>query len=280
MNVEEYIDILNFDSIQQKINLFEKSNFLKLTDIEIERKIIDIFFIGDKMFNPTYIITIPENSIYCKIRKFDYVQNILDNKKFDINEVLANPNPKLGRMNLNNEKGLYLAKNIKTALLESNIKNEDIFTLTIFDIKQSIDVLGSYISNRYGNLTEERNKKANLINDFLYKYLKLPSSSNENIYRITNIIKKIFFNYPCDGIFYLSSKIENNFNIFLNYNSLSKVEPIAIVKCIYRDNKVEIFPDYFLKIKNNSVVPKIVPIEEQNELLNKLNANIKNSMVV
>jgi murein L,D-transpeptidase YafK len=186
---------------------------------------------------------------------------------------MNNPNPKMGRLNIDNEKGLYLAKKLGTAIKECDIKNGDTFSVAIFKPKVELSILSTYVENKYGDIIGENKEKADLINNFVKTYLiKSENGNNSNIYRVTNIIAKIFYKlFNSDGLLYFSSKDDKNFNLFINEKSIQKLEMKYVFNC-KKDKKI-IF-DQFVEIEDNKIVPKEISDNEKNEILRKVGCSI------
>ena len=268
MNINEYFSKLSYKEIMTKINNFDNLKFEDYTDNELLKKIIDIFAVDNKFNNPIYTIEVPTNEYYCRIRKnYDFVEEYLKNKKFDQNCIFGNPNPNIGRMNKQGENGLYLSKKLRTAIKECRVKKNQIFTCGIFKFNEPLNLMLTYVKNKYYELDKKYERTAKLLNDFLYKYLTMENYDNDiQIYRITNLFNQLFLDYlKKDGYLYFSS-VDDSYNLFLKENSISKCSLAYIFVGKYVEQNVQIME--FIKIENGNLVPK--DVLEKNEILSKL----------
>jgi len=275
MTTEEYFNKIDLEKLKQEIAEFYKLSHLEnISELELEKQIVKIFAVDNKIINPTYFLTIPNDVYYCRVRNnYDYVNNYLLTKKFNINELLNNPKPKIGRLNIENEKGLYLSKNLGTAIKECNIKDGDTFSVVIFKPKSELSIISTYISNKYGELSKNNKEKADLINDFVKDFLIKENQSN-NTYKITNIIAKIFYKlFQSDGLMFFSSKDNKNYNLFIYNDSIPKLDSKYVFNC--RMDKKDIVFGLFVEIENNKIIPRELSEKEKNEILFKIGSRIK-----
>lgn len=215
-----------YDELLKKINEFLSLDFQEITDKEIELKLYEII---NTISNPVLIVELPTNESYCRIRN-DY--NYLEDNKFDIKEILGNPKAPLARMNLENERGLYLSNKLETAMLECEVKENDIFTTAIFTPKEPMHVIVTSVTGKYYNDTTKTNIISELISKFIFECLTMPSDKTKDTYRITNALLKILYkSFKADGLLYYSSKKKNDYNLFINNESVYKLNVDYIFTC-------------------------------------------------
>lgn len=249
-----------YDELLSKINEFLSIDFQEVSDKEIETKLYEII---NKVNNPVLIVDLPINESYCRIRN-DY--NYLDDNKFDIKEILGNPKAPLARMNLENERGLYLSNKLETALLECEVKENDIFTTAIFTPKETMNVIVTSITGKYYEDTTQTNMISELISKFIFECLTMPSDKNKETYRITNALLKILYkSFNVDGLLYYSSKKKNDYNLFINNKSVNKLKIDYIFTC-KKENKVNVLQANKV-IENKRILP--VQIKDISEVYTK-----------
>lgn len=268
MDINDYFSKLNYDEIKRKINEFDNLKFENHNDNELLKRITDIFTVDNQFCNPIYTIEVPTSECYCRIRKnYDYLEAYLKNKKFDQYCIYGKPNPNIGRMNNAGENGLYLSKKLKTAIAECRVKKGEIFTCGVFKFDEPLKILLTFVSNKYYDVDKIHENKAEILNNFLYKYLtKKNEDNNIEVYRITNLFNKIFLEYiENDGYLYTSS-VDNSYNLFVKENSIFKCKLNYIFVGRYVEKGIQIME--FLKIKDGKIIPE--DVLEKDEILAKL----------
>lgn len=273
MSAEEYLSSINISELKENIENFKKLDFENISDFEIENAFIKILAVDNKISNPIFTLTIPKNEYFCRIRNnYNYIDDFIKEKRFKIENLLNNPNAKMGRLNIENEKSLYLSKNLGTAIKECNVKDGDIFTVTVFQPSIDLSIISTYIENKFGNVSEKNQEKADLINHFIRDCLIKQESENKNIYRVTNIIAKILYKIcESDGLLYFSSKDNKNFNLIINEKSINKLDVRYVFNCKKEEN---IIFGQFVEIKDKQIIPNDISDEEKNEILKKIGCSI------
>ncbi len=273
MNVEEYFNLIDIKKLKKSIASFNKLDLKSMSDKDIEKAFIKIIAVNNKIISPTYFLTIPEDELFCRVRNnYDYVDDYIMTKKFNITNLLNNPNPKIGRLNKDMERGLYLSNNLNTAIKECNINDGDVFTVAVFKPKNKLSIISTYISNKYGDISEANKEKAHLLNKFIKDLLIETENNNSDIYRITNIIAKVLYKqFVADGLLFFSSKNDKDFNLFIYNESINNLEIKYIFNC-KKDNKI-IFGQ-FVEVNNNKIVPSEISDNIKNEILHKIGCEI------
>ena len=273
MNTEEYLSAMDINKLKENIEQFNTLNLTTATDLEIEKAIINILAVDNKINSPTYFLTIQENQYFCRVRNhYDYLDDFIKTRKFNIENLLNNPKPKIGRLNIENEKCLYLSNNLGTAIKECNIQNGDIFTVAIFQPKIDLSIISTYIENKFGKNSQEDQEKANLINNFIKNCLLKSENGNTNVYRVTNIIAGILYKlFESDGLLYFSAKDNKNFNLLINEKSINKLEVKYVFNCKKEKN---IIFGQFIEIQDNQIIPRDISDESKNEILKKIGCSI------
>ena len=269
--MEEYFEKLDYNKIKKQIYEFDNLNFNDISDLEIENKILDIITVDNKKYINSYLVEIPKGEIFYRIRRnYNFTKDIDKNNEIDILNFLGKPYPDIGRMNKKGEEGIYFSSNLETAMLECNIKNDDVFSLAIFENNQKIDLLAAFINNKYEKeLSDENRKKAEMLNSFIYKYLLKQSKGDKNIYRITNVLKKIFSEVlQRDGTIYVSAKNKKDFNSHINKKFSYKLD----LKYVFLVNKKN---DNLKNLKTIKVIDnkKVSYAFEEKEINNILNSD-------
>ena len=238
-----------YDDLLKKINDFLNLDFQNVLDKEIESRLYEII---NTVSNPVLIVELPANESYCRIRN-DY--NYLDDNKFDIKEILGNPKAPLARMNIENERGLYLSNKIEPAMLECDVNENDIFTTAIFTPKEPMSVIVTSVTGKYYNDTTQTNKISELISKFIFECLTMPSDKTKDTYRITNSLLKILYKaFKADGLLYYSSKKKDDYNLFINNESVYKLNVDYIFTC-KKEKKLKIIEAN--KVINNNKITAI-----------------------
>ena len=239
----EYLDTIDLLFVRQKINDFYNMDFANVTPLTIQKSLFEIFCIktsdGRVGINfPHCQSVIPKGEKFYRIwRGYDFYKALTE-KSFRFSDLWNNPTAPINRMNKEGEPALYLClRSPETALFETGVKNDDIFTLFIYSAKEEIKVIEIYLGNRWSTgdgLNVEQQEKANLLNDFLFRELCRDVDENSKyLYKITNSIKHIFSNdklYDCDGVRYISaanSKPENICMRYPNFNRKIQIDAIA-----------------------------------------------------
>lgn len=160
---------------------------------------------------------------------------------------------KMGRLNDINEPILYIADKISTVLEETRINAGEEFYLLFYKVTKPINLINIYPS--YG--TDSKYKKVEkLIGTFLTKeFSRLVPNTENNRYKVSNVIGKFFFNYKYlgyDGWLYPSAVSENDKCIALDHRKCTELLDFLFV-C---NGKMETETDYTLEN------PKILNIKE------------------
>ena len=252
-----------------KINTFLNNDFSELSDAEIEKDLTSILNINN-ISNPIVIIEIPTTEYYCRIRNdYNYKKEFLKEKKFNINNVLGNPDAPLARMNLEHEQGLYLSNMFETAILECDIKENDEFTTTIFSPKEPLNVIVTSVTGKYYDGVNQTNKISEVLSKFIFECLTMPSDKNKDTYRITNALLKILYkSFKVDGLLYYSSKKKIDFNLFINKDSVNKLKLNYIFTCQYQEKPI--ITAYDRVDENNQLVSDLTS-QDLTEILKKFN---------
>ena len=58
MNTEEYLSAMDINKLKENIEQFNTLNLTTATDLEIEKAIINILAVDNKINSPTYFLTI------------------------------------------------------------------------------------------------------------------------------------------------------------------------------------------------------------------------------
>lgn len=227
------------EELLNKINNFLNQDISKLTNNEIENYLTDILHI-DNVNNPIVTAKLTNNEHYYRIRnEYNYKENYIKEKNFNINNVLGNPNAPLARMNFEHEQGLYLSNKFETAVLECDIKENDKFTGTIFSPKEPMNVIVTSVTGKYYDGIAQATKISELLSKFIFECLTRPSDKSKNTYRLTNTLLKILYkSFKADGLLYYSSKKKYDFNLFINKESVNKLELKYIFTCIQKDKPI------------------------------------------
>lgn len=226
----------DIEDLLKKINNFKNENFSNKTNSDIEKMIVNILGIKSIKENTIQVKKLPTSEHYFRVRnEYDYIEDYKKNNNFDIKNLLGNPEAPLARMNVKNEQGLYLSNKFETAMLECDVKEQNTFSVAIFIPKTTLNVIATSISNKQHNTS---NKKE-IIKNFIYDCLTMPVDKEKNIYRITNTLLKILYkSYNTDGLLYYSSKRKNDFNLFINKNSVEKLELKYVFTCKYENGLI------------------------------------------
>lgn len=257
-----------YKELLNKINEFLNHNFSDLTDQEIEKYLLDILNINN-ISNPIVIVELPTTEHYCRIRnEYNYKEDYNKEKKFNINNVLGNPDAPLSRMNIEHEQGLYLSNMFETAVLECNIKDNDEFTATIFSPKETLNVIVTSVTGKYYDGVTRSNKISELLSKFIFECLTMPSDKAKDTYRITNALLKILYkSFKADGLLYYSSKKKNDFNLFIYKNSEYKLELKYIFSCKYKGKTIITECD---RVVNNNELVSNLSNEDIKEILKRV----------
>ena len=78
MNTEEYLSAIDINKLKENIEQFNTLNLTTATDLEIEKAIINILAVDNKINSPTYFLTIQENQYFCRVRNhYDYLDDFI-----------------------------------------------------------------------------------------------------------------------------------------------------------------------------------------------------------
>ena len=89
MNTEEYLSAIDINKLKENIEQFNTLNLTTATDLEIEKAIINILAVDNKINSPTYFLTIQENQYFCRVRNhYDYLDDFIKTKKFNTFTIL------------------------------------------------------------------------------------------------------------------------------------------------------------------------------------------------
>ena len=229
-----------------------------------------IYFYNIYLYNNTIFIS-SYNDLN-DIKKYPILSN-LQMKRIDINT-----KPYFTK-NKEYPTNTFIIKEINTLMVGGNINNLYKITTTTNDklfYNININIAGinylNYINKTY-KLTElhiknniEYKKKYELVSNILYDYLLI---SNDNIYIISNVFKKINKNYVITNYIPLSNYYYNYVEIFNKYKLLNinkndnillfglQITPIEFIKLNnYKINKINIVIPNFIVEKNKNIYIK------------------------
>ncbi|MFW2491700.1 hypothetical protein ACN077_24550 [Clostridium chromiireducens] len=245
MNYEEdYFNNLVLDDMQKKISDFYNLDFSKMSDDEIRKAYFNcILPQNHNIYNTSvFEIEVPVNEFLYRIRKdiasLDMIKSTSD--------FWCNPHQKVNRLNTDNEQILYTSTRLSTAIKETGIEIGEKFLIIKYRVTKPLILIPIQVENRYESEIEDENyKKAKIINDFINNLMCLTKDKFNEVYRITNSIKRIppFTNLSTremDGWLYVSAQDKEMTNIALIFPKVKEKMEVSTTQIVRKVSEEEI----------------------------------------
>ncbi|MEN6595766.1 MAG: RES family NAD+ phosphorylase [Clostridiaceae bacterium] len=224
----QYIALLNYDEIIRKIAKFEKLDLSTEPEEVIRQAISDIFSVSFEgkqryMFN-SYLLSHSEGEYLYRIRKdVSFILTIC------IQDLWDNPNAPQNRFNRAGERVLYVSRDARTAMYETQIGVGECFVLIEYSIIQPLEISASEVKNRYGD-EDITPKTLALINDFIMRQAKIKVDAVEKFkYKATNALADIINSFPPnveiirDGMQFVSTHTRGMDNLVIKGDRIHKL---------------------------------------------------------
>lgn len=183
---------------KESLKALRNADFKNIEDSDIIKHLTKILAYNNGKnanFTPMSISThvIPPNTLLFRIRSFDSTIKTED----DLWYPPANRIKKLGRLNDINEPILYIAGDVGTALAEMRVNVGEEFYLLFYKVSSPINLVDiSPSKGAYSQYPKVEEFVSNFLVDEFSTFV--PETENER-YRVSNIIGKYYFNYKNIG---------------------------------------------------------------------------------
>lgn len=207
ISLKLFITYFNINSFLDKLDNFRKLDLRTITNIELQKEIIDVISVQFGNSQISHLLRIVR-----KIEKGTNLYRIRKIERHDLEYPLKSmrrqtdawnpPNniiKKMGRLNKVGESLLYVSLNPKAAMKEMKIQENDRFALIVYEAKEEIKAINIGVENnldKFGFLEEEK-AKVRLIERFLCdEFTRDVGEGTEFLYRASEMIAKDYFDLP------------------------------------------------------------------------------------
>lgn len=194
-----YASAIDLKVLQSRINNFRKLNKIDMSYLELRKKVHDVITFNNKSVIEHNSTIYPSGSLLFRVRRLD--NDIIPNKDMKVTSDAWNAPQEdvksLGRINKKHETLLYVSPNILTSIKEARVKRNDSFALIVYKIIKPVKAINIATGNNYSNYPSEIREKLNLVQSFLKEeFSKKTSNGNNNVYTVSEILTKEFFDGP------------------------------------------------------------------------------------
>lgn len=240
-------------NLEESINNFIKNSnplnstpTMEILDRLEKYKKIDLKRISDKeLFNLT-LKTIPCCNVMCRNYEeklqFFRVRKLEEDEYRYTKELIYPPKKYVkvrGRLNDIGESMLYVSRDQVTPFYEVKAKIGERYAMIAYEVVQGENIQATVIGlkNSYSDemkLNEQGKINGRIIDQFFYtEFTKDVGKGTEHLYRVSNMLSKIFFDTPnCDAYEYPSVAFNRNVNLAIKPQAVDKKLKIISVENI------------------------------------------------